>query len=57
MDAHPARTHVQEAAKAGQTQTEPPKLVGVDVLHHVLRVLGLKLDFPVEGHFGVEATL
>jgi len=57
VNCHPARTHVQEAAEAGQAETEPPQLVGVDVLHHVLRVLGLELDFPVEGHFGVEPTL
>lgn len=57
VNSHPPRAHVQQSTNTSQTQAKPPKPVGVDVLHHVLSALRLELDFPVERHFGVEATL
>ena len=57
MDTHSPRAHVQQPADASQAKAEPPQSVGIDVLHHLLRALGLKLELPVETHFCIEATL
>ena len=57
MDTHSPWAHVQQSSDTGQAKAEPPKPVGVDVLHHVLCALGFELELPVEGHFRVEATL
>lgn len=47
---HSPGSHVEQTSDTSHSQPNPPKPVGVDVLHNVLRILTLEAHLPVQRH-------